>query len=355
MIFNSLSYILLLSLVVFFYWFLPYKARLIIIFISSLVFYGFWKILFIPILLISVIVDWIVAQKIYNCKIKKKKSYFLYISLITNLGLLFYFKYLIFFTTTSIGFANILGIEIDPIVFNIILPIGISFYTFQTISYTVDVFRGFIKPEKNFILFACYVTFFPQLVAGPILRAKEVIPQFKNRPSFSFDFILNGLRLIFYGLFLKVVLADNISIFVDKGFLIDPIYLSAIDIWTLAFLFGFQIYFDFSGYSFIAIGSALMIGINFPNNFNFPYASTSPKAFWQRWHISLSSWIRDYLYLPLNKKKIENRSEDGFKRSLNSPGSIKSLFATWGIMGFWHGANWTFFMGYISCDTNNFL
>ena len=182
------------------------------------------------------------------------------------------------------------------------------------------------------------------MVAGPILRAKEVIPQFKNRPSFSFDFILNGLRLIFYGLFLKVVLADNISIFVDKGFLIDPIYLSAIDIWTLAFLFGFQIYFDFSGYSFIAIGSALMIGINFPNNFNFPYASTSPKAFWQRWHISLSSWIRDYLYLPLNKKKIENRSEDGFKRSLNSPGSIKSLFATWGIMGFWHGANWTFFL-----------
>ena len=152
------------------------------------------------------------------------------------------------------------------------------------------------------------------MVAGPILRAKEVIPQFKNRPSFSFDFILNGLRLIFYGLFLKVVLADNISIFVDKGFLIDPIYLSAIDIWTLAFLFGFQIYFDFSGYSFIAIGSALMIGLNFPNNFNFPMLPLHRRLFGKMAHL-LSSWIRDYLYLPLNKKKIENRSEDGFKRS----------------------------------------
>ena len=264
------------------------------------------------------------------------------ISLLTNLGLLVYFKYLIFFANNAIGFANLLGAEIDLIALKIILPLGISFYTFQTISYTVDVYRGFVKPEKDFILFACYVTFFPQLVAGPILRAKEVIPQFVNRSSFSLDHLMIGLRFILFGLFLKVVLADNISILVDRGFIINVADLSAIDVWTLAFLFGFQIYFDFSGYSYIAIGSARMMGIVFPNNFNFPYISSSPKEFWQRWHISLSSWIRDYLYLPLNKKKVENRSVGGFKKSLKSSGSIKSLFITWGIMGLWHGANWTF-------------
>ncbi len=175
MIFNSLTYLLLLFFVIILYWLLSYKARLLLIFTSSLVFYGFWKISFIPILMISVIIDWWVAQQMYQCK-KKKRFSFLLISLIANLGLLFYFKYLIFFASNAIGFSNLLGIEIDPFALNIILPLGISFYTFQTISYTVDVYRGFIKPERNFILFACYVTFFPQLVAGPILRAKEVIP-----------------------------------------------------------------------------------------------------------------------------------------------------------------------------------
>ena len=201
MIFNSLTYILLLFLVITLYWLFSYRARLILIFISSLVFYGFWKISFIPILLISVIVDWFIAQRIFQCQ-KRHRFSLLLISLITNLGLLFYFKYLIFFADNALGFANLLGAEIDPFALKIILPLGISFYTFQTISYTVDVYRGFIKPEKNFILFACYVTFFPQLVAGPILRAKEVIPQFINRPSFSLDHILIGLRFILFGLFL---------------------------------------------------------------------------------------------------------------------------------------------------------
>jgi len=341
MIFNSLTYVLLLSLVATLYWFLPYKSRLLLIFVSSLIFYGFWKISFIPILLISVIIDWWIAQRLFKYK-KKNRLPLLLTSLITNLGLLFYFKYLIFFSNNAIGIANLLGAELDPFGLKIILPLGISFYTFQTISYTVDVYRGFIKPEKDFILFACYITFFPQLVAGPILRAKEIIPQFTQKCLFSFDHILIGLRYILFGLFLKTVLADNISIFVDRGFAIDINNLSAIDVWTLAFLFGFQIYFDFSGYSFIAIGSARLMGIKFPKNFDFPYISSSPKEFWKRWHISLSSWIRDYLYLPLNKKKIENRSVDGFNKSFKSPGNLKSLFITWGIMGFWHGANWTF-------------
>ena len=179
MIFNSLTYLLLLFLVVTLYWSFPYRARLILIFTSSLVFYGFWKISFIPILLISVIVDWFVAQRIYQCQ-KKHRFSLLLISLVVNLGLLFYFKYLIFFAENALGFANLLGAKIDPFVLKIILPLGISFYTFQTISYTVDVYRKVIKPEKDFIVYACYVTFFPQLVAGPILRAREVISQFKK-------------------------------------------------------------------------------------------------------------------------------------------------------------------------------
>ena len=341
MIFNSLTYLILLIIVVTLYWLLPYRVRLILIFISSLVFYGFWKIKFIPILLISVIVDWWVSQKMIIYE-KRQRFILLLISLSVNLGLLFYFKYLIFFADSSIGFINFFGGEIDPIAFKIILPLGISFYTFQTISYTVDVYRGFIKPEKDFILFSCYVTFFPQLVAGPILRAKEVMPQFSNRPLFSFDFIFIGIRFILFGLFLKVVLADNISILVDSGFAMDVEAMSALDVWTLAFLFGFQIYFDFSAYSFIALGSARMMGIIFPNNFNFPYVSSSPKDFWQRWHISLSSWIRDYLYLPLNKAKMFDRSEGGLSKGIKIRGSNKSLFVTMGIMGLWHGANWTF-------------
>jgi alginate O-acetyltransferase complex protein AlgI len=339
MIFNSLTYLLFLFIVIIFYWQLPYKFRLTLIFFSSLFFYGYWKIEFIPILLISVIVDWWAAQRMMLHP-KKHRLFLLLFSLFTNFGLLFYFKYLIFFAENSIGFANLLGANLDPIILKIILPLGISFYTFQTISYTIDVYRGFIKPERNFILFACYVTFFPQLVAGPILRAAEVIPQFKNRPTFSFNYIFVGA--ILFGLFLKVVMDDNLSVLVDSGFSMEVEKMSAIDVWTLAFLFGFQIYFDFSGYSLIAIGSARMMGIFFPNNFNFPYASSSPKEFWQRWHISLSSWIRDYLYLPLNKAKVFNRSEGGISQAVRIKGNKTSLFITMGIMGLWHGANWTF-------------
>ena len=341
MIFNSLTYLLLLFIVVVLYWQLSFKFRLLLIFSSSLIFYGFWKIEFIPVLLLSVVVDWLVAQKMVKSK-KQKKFLFLLVSLITNLGLLFYFKYLIFFAESSVGFANLLGAELDPFALKIILPLGISFYTFQTISYTVDVYRGFIKPERNFIIFACYVTFFPQLVAGPILRASEVMPQFANRPIFTLNYIFTGIRLILIGLFLKTVLADNLSILVDSGFSMEVENISALDVWTLAFLFGFQIYFDFSGYSFIALGSARMMGIIFPNNFDFPYVSSSPKEFWQRWHISLSSWIRDYLYLPLNKAKVINRSEGGLEKAIKIKRNYKSLFFTMSIMGFWHGANWTF-------------
>ena len=261
MVFNSLTYLILLTSVVTLFWCISYNLRFYLIFLSSLIFYGFWKIEFIPLLLFSTILDWWVALKIVNSKNKKKKI-FLLISLIINLGILFIFKYLIFFTENSIGLLNLFNAKIDPIILKIILPLGISFYTFQTISYTVDVYRGTIKPENNFIVYACYVTFFPQLIAGPILRAKEVITQFKKQNVFRWDYISGGLRRVLYGLFLKVVIADNLAPLVNSGFSLPVSELSAFDVWTLSFLFGFQIYFDFCGYSHIL--SAKMIGIIFP-------------------------------------------------------------------------------------------
>ena len=341
MIFNSLTYLLLLFIVVIFYWVLPYRARLLLIFLASLTFYGFWRIEFLPVMLFSVVVDYVIALRMPGRSETQKKRLLLF-SLFVNLGLLFYFKYLIFFADNAIGLVTFFGADIDPLFLNIILPLGISFYTFQTISYTVDVYRGLIKPEKDFMLYACYVTFFPQLVAGPVLRAVEVIHQFAQRPPFLWSDIVTGLRRIIYGLFLKVVLADNIAPLVDTGFGMPIETMSALDVWTLAFLFGFQIYFDFCAYSHIALGSARLMGICFPENFNFPYMATSPKDFWRRWHISLSSWIRDYLYLPLAGIKVHDRSIGGLANATLEANKNTALFATWAIMGLWHGANWTF-------------
>jgi alginate O-acetyltransferase complex protein AlgI len=343
MIFNSLTYLLFLVIVVMLYWYLPYRARLLLIFSVSLTFYGFWRIEFLPVLLLSTVVDWWVAQQMPG-RPDRQRFFLLLTSLTVNLGLLFYFKYLIFFADNAIGFANLMGAEIDPIVLNIILPLGISFYTFQTISYTVDVYRRFIEPERDFVLYACYVTYFPQLVAGPVLRAAEVIHQFSHRAAFSSDHIFVGARRILYGLFLKVVLADNIAPLVDAGYSMPLETMSALDVWTLAFLFGFQIYFDFSAYSHIALGSARLMGIIFPENFNFPYMASSPKDFWRRWHVSLSSWIRDYLYLPLAGVKVHDRSIGGLANATIDRRHTKSLFFTWSIMGLWHGANWTFLL-----------
>jgi len=331
--------------VVLLYWMLEQRSRLVMLFIGSLIFYAFWRIEFLPVMLLSVITDYIVALRIYNTKEHKNKKLLLLISLAVNLGLLIYFKYLLFFANNAIGLMNFMGITADPLVLNIILPLGISFYTFQTISYTVDVYRGFIKPERDFILYSCYVTFFPQLVAGPILRAVEVIPQLSRRPKFEVSFLGIGLRRILYGLFLKVVLADNIAPMVDAGYGQPLEHLSAIDVWTLAFLFGFQIYFDFSAYSHIALGSARLMGISFPENFNFPYLSVSPRDFWKRWHISLSSWIRDYLYLPLAGRQVQDRSTGGIETSPGTQSNqwkLGALYTTWAIMGLWHGASWTF-------------
>lgn len=345
MIFNSVTYIVFLTVAVCLYWILPQRLRLWMILLSSITFYGFWRIQFIPLMIFSASVDYFAALGMHNSASGMRKKMWLGFSLMINLGLLFYFKYLLFFAENAIGLLHLAGVQVDPLALKIILPLGISFYTFQTISYVVDVYRGSIPPERDFVLYGCYVTFFPQLVAGPILRARELIVQLAVRVPFDLVFLSEGLRRILYGLFLKVVLADNIAPLVDTGFAQPTAALSALDVWTLAFLFGFQIYFDFSAYSHIALGSARLMGISLPENFNFPYSSSSPRDFWKRWHISLSSWIRDYLYLPLAGTTVHDRSLGGLATAASNLQFRKNygvLFLTWAIMGLWHGASWTF-------------
>ena len=350
MVFNSVSFILFLIVVVALYWSLPRRPRLWLVFLSSCAFYSFWRVEFLPIVLLSTVTDYIVGLRLEKCRRKARRVAWLCLSLLINLGLLVYFKYALFFLDNLWYGLRLLGVESTPPALNIILPLGISFYTFQTISYSVDVYRGFIRAERDFVLYASYVTFFPQLVAGPILRAREVIGQLSHRTAFEITDIGMGLRRILYGLFLKVVLADNIAPTVDAGFAIPAEMLSAVDVWTLAFLFGFQIYFDFSAYSHIAVGSARLMGIRLVENFDYPYMVASPQDFWRRWHISLSSWIRDYLYLPLCGEQVLDRSDGGLGRQVSpvrQKGGFKktrALFLTWAIMGLWHGANWTFVM-----------
>ncbi len=343
MIFNSITFLVFLTIVLGLYYSLAQRARLVMLFVASLIFYGFWQWSYVSLMIYSVALDYTCAIMIDRSNSCRGRKWWLAISMVGNLGMLFVFKYLLFTIGNVESVFQTIGLNWSLPHPEIVLPLGISFYTFQTMSYSIDVYRGLIKPERNLILLGTYVTFFPQLVAGPILRATEVIPQLIKRPTFDWDNIFDGAERILNGLFLKVVLADNIAGFVDDGFGQGFATLSAIDTWTLSFLFGFQIYFDFSAYSHIALGSARMMGIVFPENFNFPYFSTSPREFWKRWHISLSSWIRDYLYLPLCGAKIQDRSEGGLPTEQGKQRSpTLALFLTWAIMGMWHGANWTF-------------
>jgi D-alanyl-lipoteichoic acid acyltransferase DltB (MBOAT superfamily) len=312
--------------------------------VSSCVFYGFWRPEFLLLIFISASIDYLAALKMIDAQNTTIRKRWLWLSLSVNLGLLCYFKYLFFIVDNATLALNYFGYNFQAPALNIILPLAISFYTFETISYIVDVYHKQIEPEKNFWRYSCFVIFFPKLIAGPVLRASEILPQFKQVLNFRNSLFISGLHRIIVGLFLKVVVADNLAPIVDAGFSQPINTLSALDVWTLAFLFGFQIYFDFSAYSSIAIGSARLFGIHIPENFYFPYASSSPKEFWQRWHISLSSWIRDYLYLPLQGEKVKAHSSGGisitshhYKRS-----AFLFLFITWAIMGLWHGASWTF-------------
>jgi len=346
--FNSVTFLFaFLPAVVLLYWLLRGRARLWLLMSASVIFYGFWRIEFVPLMLGSAIMDYYLALAIDKREDPVKRRRFLWISVVVNLGILGFFKYFLFFRNSIFSVAELMGFHPSFTMINIVLPLGISFYIFQTLSYTIDVYRRDIAPERSLLRYMTFVTFYPHLVAGPIMRPDILIPQLKDPAPFQASNMRKGIERILMGLFLKVVLADTIAGFVDQGFAQDLAQLSAFDSWTLSFLFGFQIYFDFAGYSSIASGSAMLMTIYVPENFNFPYAATSPREFWKRWHISLSTWIRDYLYIPMIGRyrapghgawdTLTEKAE-----TVSEARRTRALFLTWATMGLWHGANWTF-------------
>jgi alginate O-acetyltransferase complex protein AlgI len=329
MLFNSLEFIIYFPIVVAFYFAIAPKYRWILLLLASYYFYMCWNYKYIILIITSTIIDYIAGLHIYKEKIKWKRKTYLLLSLITNLGLLFSFKYFNFFSDSLNFIFDKINVMHHLPELNVLLPVGISFYTFQTLSYTIDVYRGAKEPEKHFGLFALYVAFFPQLVAGPIERSTRLLPQMHMQFKFDYNRIKNGILQMCWGFFKKVVIADRLAEYVNLVYNNADSYGGTHYIIATVF-FAFQIYCDFSGYSDIAIGSASIMGFELMRNFKRPYLSHSIREFWQRWHISLSTWFRDYLYIPLGGNRVVK-----WRWYYN-------LFITFLISGLWHGANWTF-------------
>ena len=332
MLFNSIDFAVFLPIVFLLYWLLNgfnLKYQNFLIVIASYLFYGWWDWRFLFLILFSTIVDYIIGIALINKNKQLKRKILLWISIIVNIGLLCFFKYYNFFLDNFITAFSFFGSEIKANSLNIILPVGISFYTFQTMSYTIDIYRKKLEPTKDFIIFAAFVSFFPQLVAGPIERASNLLPQFFIKRHFDYSKAVDGMRQILWGLFKKIVIADNCAQYANIIFNDSENY-SGSTLCLGALFFTFQIYCDFSGYSDIAIGISRLFGFNLMKNFSFPYFSRDIAEFWRRWHISLSTWFRDYVYIPLG----------GSKGSCYI--KIRNTFIIFIVSGFWHGANWTF-------------
>lgn len=329
MLFNTLDFVLFLPLVIIGYYLTPAKYRWILLLAASYYFYMCWKLEYILLILVSTLIDYFCALEMGKHTEKKKKRPFLILSILTNLGLLMGFKYFNFFSITTEELFALFDVTVALPSLNVLLPVGISFYTFQTMSYSIDVYQGKQTPEKHLGYFALYVSFFPQLVAGPIERFASLTPQLKQNTVLNRQNIVNGLRLILFGLFTKMVIADNLAPFVDAVYANPENYTTGAIATALTF-YSFQIYGDFFGYSLIAIGSARLMGIHLMDNFKTPYLSRSIAEFWQRWHISLSTWFRDYLYFPMGGNRTSK-----FRWGLN-------ILVVFTVSGFWHGANLTF-------------
>ena len=332
MLFNSIDFAIFLPIVFLLYWFVANKKlhfQNFLIVIASYIFYGWWDWRFLSLILFSTLIDYSVGIRLATEENRIKRKMLLWISILVNLGFLGFFKYYNFFLDNFVGAFLFFGAEINTNSLNIILPVGISFYTFQTLSYTIDVYKRKLEPTKDFIAFMAFVSFFPQLVAGPIERATNLLPQFYKKRTFEYDKAIDGLRQILWGLFKKIVIADNSAQIANEIFNNSADY-SGSTLVLGAIFFTFQIYGDFSGYSDIAIGTSRLFGINLKQNFAFPYFSRDIAEFWRRWHISLSTWFRDYLYIPLGG------SRGGIWMK------IRNTFAIFIVSGFWHGANWTF-------------
>jgi len=331
MLFNTSTFFVFLILTFLFYWKAAQyskKTSQLILLIASYIFYGWWDWRFLILIIVSSAADFLIGRSLFNKEKAKPRKLLLLTSLIINLGILFFFKYFNFFIDSFLALTGI-DAKNSWSSINIILPVGISFYTFQTLSYTIDIYRRKIQPTQSALTFFTFVAFFPQLVAGPIERAKHLIPQFEQKTVFSYKQATSGLKLMLWGLFKKIVIADQLAKIVNIVFAQPEQYGS----WAIilgTFLFAYQIYCDFSGYSDIAIGTARLFGIELMTNFKTPYLSRSFREFWQRWHISLSTWFRDYVYIPLGG----NRG--------NSVFWMRNIMITFIVSGLWHGANVTF-------------
>ena len=329
MLFNSFLFVGFFAVVYGLYCVLRHRAQNVLLLVASYVFYGWWDWRFLSLILVSTLVDYVVGLGLTRATGERRKRLLLATSVVTNLGILFTFKYFGFFAEGLGRLLGVFGLSLDVATVNVVLPVGISFYTFQTMSYTIDIYRGRLLPTRSFLNFALFVAFFPQLVAGPIERARHLLPQMEEKRKVTASKAQEGLWLVLLGYFKKLVIADNMIPFTEPVFA-DPESASGLAIVVAIYAFAFQIYGDFSGYSDIARGLGKMMGFDIMLNFRFPYFASNPRDFWRRWHISLSTWLRDYLYIPLGGNRHGGASTE------------RNLMLTMLLGGLWHGAAWNF-------------
>ncbi len=329
MLFNSLEYLLFFPIVIGLFFSIPHRFRWTLLLGASYYFYMCWKPEYVILIMVSTLIDYYAGIKMGEEVHRRKRKKYLILSLVSNIGLLFSFKYFNFFNESIRTFFDGVNLFYGIPALDVLLPVGISFYTFQTLSYSIDVYRGAREPERHLGVFAVYVSFFPQLVAGPIERSTRLLPQFHKIQTFEYQRMADGIKLMLWGFFKKLVIADRLALYVNEVYN-SPGEFSGIPLIMASYFFAIQIYCDFSGYSDIAIGSAKIMGFDLMTNFRRPYFSKSISEFWNRWHISLSSWFRDYLYIPLGGNRVTIR-----RWQFN-------LLVVFIVSGLWHGANWTF-------------
>lgn len=338
MLFNSFAFLIFFPLICFLYWTIraigrekSLTLRNALLLIGSYYFYMCWQPKYALLLFLSTVVTYGAAIVIDRCKSQGKKKFYLGSAIALNLLILFFYKYYGFVTDTIVSILSLLGISMNIPGLDLLLPVGISFYIFQALGYSIDVYRGDVKPEKNFLTYALFVSFFPQLVAGPIERSTNLLKQFKEDHSFNYDFAMSGFKLMLWGYFLKLCVADQAALYVDRVFNSLDSH-EGYSTLIASFMFTLQIYGDFAGYTFISIGCARILGFSLRDNFKRPYFAVSITDFWRRWHISLSTWLRDYVYFPLGGSRTTKQK------------TYRNLLITFGLSGLWHGANWTFIL-----------
>ena len=329
MLFNSIDFAIFLPIVFAVYWLMPSKYRWTVLFVASYYFYMCWNVKYVVLILFTTVVSYLAGRLIEKTDSEVKRKLLLSFTLFSCLGVLFVFKYFNFFSESLFNLLTSMSVRVNLKTLNLLLPVGISFYTFQTLSYVIDVYRGTVKAEKNIGIFATFIAFFPQLVAGPIERTNNLLVQIRSEHTFDYSKATYGLKLMVWGFFKKMVVADNLAVFVDRVYNNMELY-EGFSLILATVFFSVQIYCDFSGYSDIARGAAKLFGIELMENFRSPYFSSSIKEFWSRWHISLSTWFRDYLYIPLGGNRVGK-----LRHRIN-------LLITFLVSGLWHGASWSF-------------